>query len=177
MLLLSIGSLAFLNRYFNYLNFAGLSAFLCAFQTGETETYRTKAFTSLEDGANFKVADSFLYGKDKNLLQTYQKPVSTSFCTGAPCTSSPLSSAPPQEPAHARDLALPVRRAAGSPEHWGTRLCIPGMWSWPIPTCLALRGAGHPRQPAPGLLPTRAQVCWEERAEHISAPDLLPFSP
>lgn len=53
----------------------------------------------------------------------------------------------------------------------------PGCGAGPIPPCLALRGAGHPRQPAPGLLLTRAEVCWEERAEHISAPDLLPFSP
>lgn len=60
--------MAFFSRYFHYLNFAGLPAFLYVFQTGETEPYRTKVFTPLEDGANFKVARSFLYGKIENLL-------------------------------------------------------------------------------------------------------------
>lgn len=51
------------NRYFNYLNFAGLSKFLSAFQTGETELHRTKGLISLQKGATFKVAHSFPQGK------------------------------------------------------------------------------------------------------------------
>lgn len=61
------------------------------------------------------MADSFLYGKDKNLLRTYQTPVSTSFCTGAPCTSSPLSSPPPQEPAHTRGSGSACPQGCGEP--------------------------------------------------------------